>query len=105
MPGFSFPGSPKRNSFMVILKLVVQFNKPTVDGIIAAGDKRGLVRAEVECHVRHFDWFCHSSNGLGLRKFFEHFRLLSGVVFFQKTVDKRRMNAGGRNAVTTNPLL
>jgi hypothetical protein len=61
-----------------------------------------VVGAEHQRGVSHLFRLRHAANRLRLRKFFKHFRFPAGVVFCNKSVDKRRMHPPGQKRVTPN---
>src|SRR5271154_689373 len=90
---------------MDLLNLSVQIEKSTVQRVVGSGDKRCLIRAEVESQHGNFAGFRHAADGLRSSELCKCFGFLAWEVLLDETIDKWRMDARRRNGVAADIMV
>src|SRR6185312_5348940 len=85
--------------------LIVNFCKSSVYQVIATGNKTRFIRTKIKRQCSDLFRFTHTTNRLTFGQFIKYLVLLTGVVFGDETVHKRRMYPRRRNAVAADVVV
>lgn len=82
--------------------LAAKVEKTSIERIVHAGQEGRCVGAKIESKRGDFMWLGHSADRLRMGKLGEHFFLPAGIVLAQVPINKRRVNASGRDAIAAD---
>src|SRR6266700_87528 len=81
-----------------------KIQEPSVQRVVGPSDKIGLPGTEKQGQGSYFSWLSHSADRLRFVELLQHLFLIPRVVFLQEPINKRGVDAGGRNAITANVI-
>src|SRR5271170_1985806 len=82
--------------------LATKIEITTVKRVVHTGQEGRFVRAKKKRQRRDFVGLSHPSNRLRMRKFGEHFIFEAWIMLADVSINERRVNSGGRNAVAAD---